>query len=65
MDNNAGTFLQHFLTAKCKNNRGHYVTNNETIMVYFFVRREKKTETNEFVKKESISEILNTSGGLF
>ena len=25
----------------------------------------KKTETNEFIKKESISEILNTSGGLF
>ena len=25
----------------------------------------KKTETNEFIKKESIYEILNTSGGLF
>lgn len=45
--------------------RVHYVTNNDTITVYFFVRREKKTETNEFIKKESISEILNTSGGLF
>ena len=48
-----------------QNNRVYYVTNNDPITVYFFVRREKKTETNEFIKKESIFEILNISGGLF
>lgn len=49
-----------------QNNRVHYVTNNDTITVYVFIRREKKkTETNEFIKKESIFEILNISGGLF
>ena len=49
-----------------QNNRVHYVTNNDTITVYVFIRQgKKKTETNEFIKKESIFEILNISGGLF